>query len=456
MGHVAKFIRDGSESGEIASWGDPHSESPGLSEPGETGWIDGLSRRRQPGPTAVRTAGDHGRLPSTTCVHAGTADDRATGVVGTPIYQGSTFLLRDPQYRAVEEGYARDRFIYTRYGNPSQWAVQTKLAALEGAESAVVFSSGMGAISTTVAALLDRGGHVVSSCDLYGGTYNLFQQELPNWGMRASFVEPRDLEAIEAAIEPSTQLLFFEAVSNPLLKVVDIPALVAIARRHNLRLVVDATFATPIGMRCLEHGVDVVVHSASKYLNGHSDLIAGAAAGSRKLLDRVWGRMLNLGGSLDPHACFLLERGLKTLAIRMKAHQEAATGVAQFLAKHPKIKDVYYPGLKSHPDHRLASELLDNYGGMVTFVVEGGDQAALRLMDSIQLARPATSLGGVESLISLPFNTSHATLTTAQRTAVGVVPGTVRLSVGIEDTADLIDDLNQAIERATAAQTTDA
>lgn len=421
--------------------GDDASLPPALTK---GGWLNDLNRARAAGPfLAAHPAPGSG--PSTTAVHAGTHDDPRTGAVGTPIYQASTFVLNEGQYQSVEDGFARDRFIYSRYGNPSQWAVQEKLAALEGAESAIVFSSGMAAITSTVLALMDKGAHVVASSDLYGGTFNLFNQEFPTLGMSCTMVDSYDFDAIEAAIQPNTQMLYFEAITNPLLKVIDIPRLAEIAKRRNVRLVVDATFAPPVAMRTLDHGVDVVIHSASKYLNGHSDLIAGVAAGPRKLIDMIWPRLLNYGGSLDPHACFLLERGLKTLAVRMRAHEESALALAEFLESHPRVQKVFYPFLPSHPDYDTASRLLKNGTGNVTFFIEGGDQAALRLVDALNIPKQATSLGGVESLISLPFNTSQATFTARQRADVGIDPGCVRLSVGIEDAADLIADFDQAL-----------
>jgi cystathionine beta-lyase/cystathionine gamma-synthase len=381
---------------------------------------------------------------ATLAVHAGTHDDPLTGAVGTPIYQTSTFILGEDQYRAVEEGFARDRFIYTRYGNPSQWAVQEKMAALEKAESAIVFSSGMAAISSTVLAILDKGAHIVASSELYGGTYNFFHHELPSLGFSVTYINPRDLAGIEAAIRPETMLLYFETLTNPLLKVVDVPALGEIAKRHHLRLVVDATFTTPIAMNALEHGAHLVIHSATKYLNGHSDLVAGVVVGSRKHVDPIWPRLLAYGGCLDPHACFLFERGLKTLPLRMKAHQEGAMQVAQFLETQAKVSNVYYPGLPSHPDHALAKRLLRNMSGMVSFAV-GSDAKAMTLLNNLRLMRQATSLGGVESLVSLPFNTSHAAYTVDQREKLGIAPGCVRLSVGVEDPADLTADLTQAL-----------
>ena len=425
--------------------GDASSQSP-LS-PG-INWLSDLKRSRKPGPFFGEA--QHTWSGASTCaVHAGSSDDPRTGAVGTPIYQSSTFLLEDDQYNSIHDGYARDRFIYARYGNPSQWAVQQKLAALEGAESAIVFSSGMAAITTAVLSFMDKGAHVVASKELYGGTYNLFNQELPSLDMSATLVDPRDFDAIEAAIQPNTQILYFEAITNPLLTVVDIPKIVEIAKKHSLRVIIDATFATPIGLRCLELGVDIVVHSASKYLNGHSDLIAGVVLGSRKLIDQVWPRMLTYGGSLDPHACFLLERGLKTLAIRMKAHQDSAFALATYLEQHPAIERVFYPLLPSHPDHAIAQRLLDNATGNVTFVVRGGDGAALALLKTLRLPKQATSLGGVESLISLPFNSSQAGFTQQQRVEMGILPGTVRLSVGIEDATDLIADFKQALGQMT-------
>ncbi|MGY8870425.1 MAG: trans-sulfuration enzyme family protein [Pseudomonadales bacterium] len=407
-------------------------------------WTSGLTRKRHTGPAQVHK--DWSSVgASTAAVHAGTLDDQVSGAVGTPIYQTSTFLLGNEQYRSVEEGYARDRFIYTRYGNPNQWAVQTKLAALEGAESALVFSSGMAAITATVMAMVDKGAHIVASNELYGGTYNLFNQELPTFNMTVSYVDPRDYAAIEAAIKPNTQVLYFEALTNPLLKLVDVKRLSEIAKRHQLRLIIDGTFLTPISCRMIELGADVVIHSASKYLNGHSDLIAGAVMGSRKLVDMIWPRLLTYGGCLDPHACFMFERGLKTLAIRMQAHEKSAHQLAEFLEQQSVIKRVFYPLLHSHPDYELASRVLNNGGGMIAFEIEGGDSAALDLLACLRIPKQATSLGGVESLISLPYNTSHAGFTAKQRLDMGINPGCVRLSVGIEDATDLINDFEQAL-----------
>lgn len=422
--------------------GDKRSINPLVSA---VNWANDLPRQRKSGPGLDeknwQQAGN-----STRAVHAGTTDCQSTGAVGTPIYQASTFLLHDDQYQSIEMGYARDRFIYTRYGNPNQWAVQQKLAALENAESALVFSSGMAAITTAVLSMVDKGGHLVASEELYGGTHSLFNCDFPNWGLSTSYVDMRNFDAIEAAIRPNTQLLYFEALTNPLLKLCDIEKLVAIAEKHHLRLIIDSTFLTPVSCRPLDYGVDLVIHSASKYLNGHSDLIAGVVVGSRKLIDQIWPRLLNFGGSLDPHAAFLLERGLKTLSIRMQAHQQSAFELAKYLQAHEKVNQVIYPLLETYADYQLAKKQLKLGGGMITFEVKGGDAAALKLLQNLSYVKAATSLGGVESLISLPFNTSQASYTSRQREMMGINPGCVRLSVGIEDAQDLIDDFKQALE----------
>ena len=291
-------------------------------------WCPDLARHRQPGPSLEDDHSASAYGMATRAVHAGQYDDPATGAVGTPIFQSSTFRLDEDRYRAIDQGRARESLIYSRYGNPSQWALQEKLASLENAESALVFASGMAAITTTLLALLDRGAHVVTSRDLYGGTYNFFNEDLSQYGMSATFVDPTDLDAVAGAITERTQVLFFEGLTNPLLKVAPIDGLVEIARRYGCRVVIDNTFLGPANSLPLDAGVDVVVHSASKSLNGHSDLIAGVAAGSRKMMDRVWVQMLKLGGSLDPHACFLFERGLKTYALRTACQNANAKSIA--------------------------------------------------------------------------------------------------------------------------------
>ena len=408
-------------------------------------WCSDLSRKRENGPALASHRYDTFN-DSTKSVHAGQYDDPKTGALGTPIYQCSTFYLTPSTYEAIAEGRGRDEMIYTRYGNPSQWSVQEKLSALEHAESSIVFASGMAAISTTLLAILDKGSHVVSSRDLYGGTYNFLYEDLHRYGMDVSFVAPTDLKAIETAIQENTKVLYFEALTNPLLKLVPIKKLVALGKKYNLRVIIDNTFLTPYNVKPLDLGVDLVVNSATKYLNGHSDLIGGTVSGSRKLIDRIWPQMLKNGGSLDPHACFLLERSLKTFALRMRTHNNNAMQLATYLENHPKIKRVYYPGLASYDQYELAQEQLKGRNsGMISFEIEGGDAKAHELLQTLKLPKEATSLGGVESLISLPYNTSQASLTKRQQQSIGINDGLVRLSVGIEDIEDLIYDFEQAL-----------
>jgi cystathionine beta-lyase/cystathionine gamma-synthase len=297
-------------------------------------------------------------------------------------------------------------------------------------------------------AILDKGSHVVSSRDIYGGTYNFLYEDLDRYGMSVSFASPTDIESIEAAIQENTTVLYFEALTNPLLKLIDIEEIVKLGAKYNLRVIIDNTFLTPYNCKPLDLGVDLVVNSATKYLNGHSDLIGGTVSGSRKLIDRIWPQLLKNGGSMDPHACFLLERSLKTFALRMRTHNANALDLANYLERHPRIKKVYYPGLKSHEQHELAkTQLKGKNSGMISFEIEGGDEKAHALMEHLKLAIEATSLGGVESLISLPYNTSQASLTKKQQEKIGINEGLIRLSVGIEDIEDLINDFKQAIEQ---------
>lgn len=410
-------------------------------------WCGDLERKRTNGPSLMLNR--YSKFDeSTKSVHAGQYDDPSTNALGTPIFQCSTFYLNESTYQAIEEGRGRDEMIYTRYGNPSQWSVQEKLSSLENAESSIVFSSGMAAISSTLLAILDKGSHVVSSRDIYGGTYNFLYEDLERYGMSVTFTSPLDLKEIEAAIQENTKVLYFEALTNPLLKLVPIEELVKLGAKHNLRVIIDNTFLTSYNVKPLNLGVDLVVNSATKYLNGHSDLTGGTVSGSRKLVDRIWPQMLKNGGSLDPHACFLLERSLKTFALRMRTHNSNALALAKYLEDHSKIKRVYYPGLESHDQFELSkNQLKGKYSGMISFEIEGGDENAHILLRHLILPKEATSLGGVESLISLPYNTSQASLTKKQQKDIGINDGLIRLSVGIEDIADLISDFDQAINK---------
>ncbi len=422
-----------------------NSDATGVSA--KTEWADQLTRSRHAGPRMENQSQlDPLRNGSSTlAVHAGTYSDPVTGAVGTPIFNSTTFLFQKESYDAFDQGMIRDYPIYTRYGNPTQWAVQEKVAALEHAESAIVFSSGMAAISTALLALTSRGGHIVTARDLYGGSYNLMREDMHQYGREVSFVDPTDANAIEQAIQENTEVLFFETLTNPLLKCAPVKALGAMARKHNVFLILDNTFLSPVYLTPLDHGAHLVIHSCTKYLNGHSDLVAGCASGNRKYLDLVWSQMLKLGGSLNPSDCSSLERGMKTLAIRMQAHNHNARALALWLQKHPAIACVYHPELESYPFPWAKELLSQGSGGMLSFEVKGGNQAGLKLMSKLKLAQAATSLGGVESLVSMPFNTSHSSLTELQRREVGINPGLVRFSAGIEDIADLTADFEQAL-----------
>lgn len=412
-------------------------------------WFDDLTRMRFAGPVTPA----HRVLPrdmntETLAVHAGTYADPVTGCVGTPIFQTSTFLLDDASYAAFADGAMRDVPIYTRYGNPSQWAVQEKLAALEGGRSAMVTSSGMSAIASTIYALTNNGSHIISAYDVYGGTYNLLREDMPSAGREVTFVDPTDLDAIRAAVRPETQMLFFETLTNPLLKAPPIRRIAEIAAEANAMLVVDNTLLTPVNMRPLELGADIVVHSATKYLGGHSDLTAGTIIGRRKFLDRIWSQALRFGGTLEPLTCFLLERGLKTLALRVRQQNENAREIARFLATHEKVAAVHHPDVGGARYADLSKEDYLGYGGVVSFRVRGGDDAALAFMSRLRIPHVATSLGGVESLVSMPSNTSHSSLTSGQCARIGIHPGLVRYSAGIEHVDDLIADLRNALDGA--------
>jgi cystathionine beta-lyase/cystathionine gamma-synthase len=413
----------------------------------QTSWMNMLSRKRMPGPrtphhsTLESSLGD-----STKSVHSGTYSDPISGAVGTPIFQTTTFKFQEKTYDAFFQGVTRDIPIYTRYGNPSQWSVQEKISALENAESAVVFSSGMAAISTTIFALTNNGGHIITSYDLYGGTYNLVREDMHQAGREVSFVDPASIRDIEASIQDNTQMILLESLTNPLLKGLPMSQISELAKKHNILVVIDNTFLSPMGFKAIDHGADVVLHSATKYLNGHSDLTAGVASGSRKFMDRIWAQMLRFGGHLDANSCFLLERGLKTLALRMSAHSKNSSAIAHYLDQHPKIKKVYHPCLENYPYKEMAEICHNRSGGIVSFEVEGGNEAGKRFMEKLNIATMATSLGGVESLVSMPFNTSHSSLTERQQQQVGIMPGLVRFSAGIEDVQDLLNDIKQALD----------
>ena len=379
---------------------------------------------------------------ATDAVHSGT--QHIGDAVNTPIFQSSTYKLTEERYAGWAAG-AQHTLLYARLSSVNSDAVAQKLTAMEHGEDAETFASGMAAISTTLMALLNQGDHMVASADVYGGTYGLLTEELPRFGISTTMADMRDPSSYEAAIQENTKILYIETLTNPVLKVCDIEAMADVAKRHNLLLIIDNTFASPWGCKPLAMGVDLVIHSTTKYLGGHSDIIGGAVVGSKELITQIFMRKIHFGGSPDPHACYLLERGMRTLDVRMPRICENAHTLAVRLEQHDAIERVYHSKLESHPDFEVAERILPNGSGMIAFVVKGGDQAALTFMRNLNIIYEATSLGGVESLIECPFNSSHGAVPEDVRMAAGVVPGFVRLSIGIEDVEDLWADMESAL-----------
>lgn len=371
--------------------------------------------------------------PSSICVHAGTHHDPATGGACSPIFTSTALAYPNPA----------NENVYPRYFNvPNQRVINRKLAALEQGEDALVFGSGMAAISTFLFAHLKPGDHAVFQADLYGGTYQLVTKELPRFGVEISLC--RSTTDFAGALRPNTKLLYVESPSNPLLRCVDLTALATLGRERKLLTAIDNTFATPINQNPITLGFDAVIHSATKYLNGHSDLNAGVVVASTAIIRTLQNCATNHGGMLDAQACYQLERGLKTLALRVRQHNENASRVAGFLQTHPAVSRVNYPGLTDHADHTTARRQMRGFGGMLSFELKDPGQAD-RLLNRLRLVKPALSLGGVESLICIPSRTSHRAMTPAERREAGISDGLVRVSIGIEDVADLLADFEFAL-----------
>jgi len=383
------------------------------------------------------------RRPETAAVRGASDLQKKNGPVTAEIYQTSTFEVADneEQIRVT----TTDRY-YTRWGNPTITLAEQTVAALEGTEAALVFASGMGAITTTILSLLKTGDHIVAQRELYGGVAKFFAEWLPKLGIETTLVDTNDYEQHSRAIRPNTRLLYVESPTNPALRVVDMKKTAAIAEQHGLVSMIDSTFGTPINQRPAEYGFDLVMHSGTKYLSGHADLTCGVVSGKQKLIEQIGETRKTLGNCMDPHAAFLLTRGMKTLAVRVARHNENALRVAEFLQQHPKVRKVHYPFLKSHPQYAIAREQMAGGSGMVTFEVEGTADDARRVSEAMRLFTLATSLGGVESLVSIPVLTSHAMISAELREKMGVTEQMVRLSVGIESADDLIEDLERALE----------
>jgi cystathionine gamma-synthase len=382
---------------------------------------------------------------STKAVHAGEAREKAGNAVTTPIFQTSTYAFRD-SHELIEymEGHV-EREEYGRYGNPTQRVAERKLAALDGGEAALLFSTGMCAITTTLLAMLGRGSHLVLTEDGYRRTRQFCRTFLQRLNIDYTFVETGNYEALEAAIRPTTRLIFSESPTNPHLRVMDLDRLADIGRKHQVKIAIDSTFATPYNQRPLDFGIDLVFHSATKYFGGHNDLMAGVVVGSRGLVSAIRDTQAMLGGITDPHTSYLLVRGLKTLGIRMRKQNENGMVVARFLEGHPRVRRVYYPGLSSHPDYKVACEQMKGFGGVVSFELDGDMKTTSAFIDRLNIPYIAPSLGGVETLIEQPALMSYYEMASEDRAAIGIADELVRLSLGVEDADDLIADLHQAL-----------
>jgi cystathionine beta-lyase/cystathionine gamma-synthase len=371
-------------------------------------------------------------------IHAGEPEPRIEGAVGMPIFQSSTY-----EYAGATSYHD---LKYIRLSNtPNHRVLHAKLAALENAEAALVMASGMAAISTTLLTVLRAGDHLLAQNCLYGGTHDFVTRDFPALGLTVDFVDGDRPETWGAKLRPETKAIYVETMSNPLLEVADLESAARFAREHELVSIIDNTFASPVNFRPPEHGFDLSLHSCTKYMNGHDDIVAGALIGRRTLVEAANLKLGHLGGALDPHAAFLLHRGMKTLGVRVRQQNASALAIAQFLEGHPAVAQVRYPGLESHPRHERARPLFDGFGGMLAFELRGGVAAADRVLERVELPISAPSLGGVESLITRPATTSHSGMAPEDRRRLGIADGLIRLSVGVESTADLIADLEQAL-----------
>lgn len=387
---------------------------------------------------------------ATLCVHGSGGVDEATGAIGIPIYQSSTFAFKNAKHGADLFLGEAEGYVYTRLGNPTQAAFEREMAFLEGAEAALAFGSGMAAISTVAFSLCRCGENFISGNTLYGGTHQLFMETLPRMNLEAREVDSTNVANIEKAIDEATRFIYIETPANPTLTITDLRACAAIAKKHNIPLVVDNTFPTPYFQRPLELGADIVIHSATKYVGGHGDTVAGVVVGKKEYITTLRASFLrDLGGIISPLNAWLLVRGLKTLALRMEKHQANAIKIAKYLQFHPKVQRVWYPGLSTHPQHEIAKKQMYGFGGMVSFEIKGGRKCGEKLMNSVKLFTLAVSLGDVDSLIEHPASMTHSTYSPEELEKVGISESLVRLSVGIEDARDLIEDLSQALRAIT-------
>lgn len=388
---------------------------------------------------------------STEAIHGGETRPRAGNSITTPIFQTSTFVFQNTAELAAHHSHETRREEYGRYGNPTTEVAEAKCAALEGAEAGLAFASGMSAITTALFAVLQQGHHVILTDDCYRRTRQFCNGLLGKFGVEASIVETGSVQALEAAVRPNTRLLISESPTNPYNRVVDLDQIAEVGRKHRLLTLIDSTFATPINQKPLDHGIDLVVHSATKYLAGHNDVLGGVLVGKEPLIDAIRECQGVLGGIMDPHAAYLLIRGLKTLPVRIERQNATALTIAEWLTRHAKVEAVHYAGLESHPQHEIAKRQMRGFGAVVSFELRGDLDATSRVVDGAKLFQIAPSLGGVESLIEQPALMSFFELSTEERLAVGIKNNLVRLSIGLEDADDLIADLDQAIGREQGA-----
>jgi len=384
---------------------------------------------------------------STRAVHGGEDRSLPQRSLTYPIFQTSTYYFKDTAELVDYMDGNVERGEYGRYGNYTEIVAERKLASLEGADDCALFSTGMTATTFALLGMLSKGHHVVITSDSYRRTRQFCLTYLKKFGIEVTVVPAGDYDAMESAIQKNTRVIFSESPTNPYLNVLDLEKVAAIGKRHRVKTIIDATFATPYNQRPLEFGINIVIHSATKYLGGHNDLLAGAILGSEPLVSAVKDVRGVMGGIIDPHNAYLLIRGLKTFALRLERQNRTAQALAEFLEAHPKVTRVYYPGLKSHPHHDIAVQQMKGFGGVVSFEVEGGLEAGSRLVDAVEIPFIAPSLGGVESLIEQPSLMSYYELTTEERLAVGIKDSLIRFSAGIEDTDDLINDISQALDK---------
>jgi cystathionine beta-lyase/cystathionine gamma-synthase len=383
---------------------------------------------------------------STLAIHGDSKDKQFRSVV-YPIYQTSTFAVEktDDYQKFIDE--VDDFYIYSRYGNPTVKEVEKRLALIENADDSILFSSGMAAITTTILSHVQSGDEIISLSSIYGVTYRFFRDYLPKFGVKVKFFQIEKVDEIEKLISPKTKLIYFETPVNPTTRIVDIEKIVKFAKREDLTTIIDNTFATPINQNPIDFGVDIVIHSATKYLSGHSDLILGCVMSSRERIERIRKFKNVFGGNPDPHQAFLLGRSLKTLELRVKRQNENALKLAEFLSSHRKIRKVLYPGLKNHPEHELAKKQMSGFGGMLSFEIDGDLGRTKKFCDSLKVALNATSLGSVETLVSIPVLTSHVGMKKDELERAGISESMVRVSVGIENIEDIVWDFEQALNQ---------